>query len=668
MSDTDELHPGDDSPWQKKQATLALSPLVVPGIDPNDPRGLIPISLMGGPLCVEIPPWDPEPDPLNTPHILRLHWRREGSAREVDQRKIFAPPPPLPDIHVMHVPLEILREQSGTVEVYYSVTDSYGNPSFMDPKLLTVDIDRPQLVRPEDRLGFVDEPLPVMDEQYLLDYPHVAFHLPFYNIRADRDRVEFRLANVPNPPASAPVGAYTLVSSNDPLVVYLEAAAFRTLANGDAYIFYRVFDEVGNYSERSAGLAFQLALKPMPGELPMPQIAPPAYDDSLIKRDDARANVFVRITAYPNWAPGDQVRVYWKHRAAPIQEVTGFPFDVEIPWNVLRGPLTDPLIAESVPVHYEIIRGNLPPFRSFAISVDMNLTVAGQDHADAPALLNVDLPLAEVWGLTSNLQNVVNHEDNPAGARARVLLYENPQPGQVLGFYWNGIGPVASYTVQPGDVEGQLVFSTVIPWAVMEDIINPALPVYYTTSNGVNEQQANNTRVNVNTGALIEFLLPVLEHTLTGGGGYLSCCSTPEIFSGVRWKIAPDVRFELNDEVFFFWEGYCSSNWAPPVLEESKFSQVLVFDTQGKLENGLDVLVKPYEDRVLPMRDYGSASAWYQVRRGGSLIGKSLPRRIRIDLIYPGSGGYCQAGDIISCSNEGVATLEGKRQPSLSAD
>ncbi|WP_339531241.1 hypothetical protein [Pseudomonas mucidolens] len=662
MYDTVELHPGADSPRQEKHGTLALDPMHIPGIDPDDPRGLIPVTLMSAPLHVEIPMWNPEPEPLDSPHILMLHWRRGGFERVVDQCEIVAPPPPLPDIHVMHVPQEILREQSGTVELYYSVTDSFGNPSFMDPKVLTVDMDRPLLVRPEDRLQFDVEPVPVMDEQYLLDHPQVAFHLPVYNVRADKDRIEFRLSNIPNPPPSGPVGEYTLASSNDPLVVYLGAEAFRTLVNGDAYIFYRVFDEAGNYSDRSAGLAFQLALKPLPGVLPKPQIAPPAYDDSLIKRDDARAGVFVRITEYANWAPGDQVLVYWKGRAAPIQEVTGFPFDVEIPWSVLRGPLTDPLVAESVPVHYEIIRDNLPPFRSFAILVDVNLTVAGQDHVDAPALLNANLPVAEIWGITSNLQNVVNHDDNPAGARARVVLYENPLPGHVLGFFWNGIGPVASYTVQAGDVEGQLVFSTVIPWAVMEGIINPALPVYYTTSNGVNEQQANNTLVNVNTGALISFRPPVLGHTLTGPAGYLSCCSKPEIFYGVTWQIAPDERFELNDEVHFFWEGYISNNWEPPALEESKFQQVLIFDTHDKLEKGLDVVVEPYEDRVVPMRDYGSASASYKLRRGGSLIGESVPKRIRIDLTYAGSGDYCKAGDIISCSTEGVATLEERKE------
>lgn len=243
-------------------------------------------------------------------------------------------------------------------------------------------------------------------------------------------------------------------------------------------------------------------------------------------------------------------------------------------------------------------------------------------------------------------------------ARARVLLYENPQPGEVLRFYWNGIGPVASYTVQAGDVEGQLVFSTVIPWAVMEGVINSALPVYYTTSNGVNDQQSGNALVNVMTGTLLSFAAPILKHSLVGGAGYLSCCSKPEVFWGVDWFVAPDERFELNDVVMFFWEGFLSNNWAPPIIDSTRYLDDNAFVSYYDLTNGLNFKVEPYEEKVVPMRNYGSAHAWYQVRRSGSLIGESLPRRIKVDLLYPGgAGGYCKAGDVIVCSSDGVPTL-----------
>ncbi|MBT2372380.1 hypothetical protein, partial [Pseudomonas fluorescens] len=453
----------------------------------------------------------------------------------------------------------------------------------------------------------------------------------------------------------------TAQDTSDPLVVELPADAFRRLNNGPAYIFFQVFDEAGNFSTRSAGLPFVLNLIATPGvPLPPPRIKPPAYDDSLIKRDDARATVYVLIDPYTNWAPGDAVRVYWDDRAvADVSVLDGVETEVPVPWLIMRGPLPV-LVAEEIRVRYEIIRGSAT-FPSFSRRINVDFTVAGQDHADAPALVNPNLVLAEVRGLVSDTPNLVDHRDKDVGARARVLLYEDPRPGQILRFFWNGIGPVATYTVQFGDVEGQLVFSTVIPWAIMDGIINPQLPVYYTTSNGINEQQSEDTPVSVNTGVLISFPPPIIQHTLVGGTGtFLSCCSQPEVFYGVSWQVAPDPRFQLNDEVRFFWHGYNNNGWADPVVDESKFNERQSFFTLEELGNGLMFIVAPYDPKVFSLRHQSTAQAWYEVWRGTALIGQSTTRRIRVDFAYP-TGGFCQAGDIISCSNEGVPTLAGRK-------
>lgn len=640
------------------KGALALDEMEIPAVDPADPRGLIKAAFMLAPLEVRIKQWDPPPEPLDTPHTLTLHWLRGGVQVFSTDKVVIAPPPDLPDEHILYIPLPVLRAQSGPVEMYYSITDSFDGVSELVPrKQLTIDMDSPQLLNPADHLEFLVPPSPVVDETYLIANDPVGLTVPPYTGRDDGDDVHFYVSNDPNPPEGSEAGVYELASATDPLIAYLDADVFRTLTNGPAYLFHRIFDEAGNYSIRSAGLPFTLSLIPSPGTRPPPEIFPAErYSDDLINRADARAGIFVRVNPYLNWDPRDRVIVYWKGRPTPIQDVTSFPTDVPIDWAVLRGPLTEPLVPETVPVRYEIIRFGLPPFPSINIRVNQNLTIAGQDHGNAPAVLNLDLPVAEVWGLVSNTRNVVNHSDNPAGARARVRLYDNPVAGQILRFFWNGVGPIASYTVQPGDTAGQLVFSSVIPWAVMAGIIHPELPVYYTTDNGVNIQQSDNALVNVNTGALIQFPMPVLKHTLVGGAGKLSCCSKPEIFYGVTWHVVPDDRFELGDVVHFRWAGFDNNNWSPPFITESIYTENRSFDTDTDLENGLSFIVQPYEDKVVPMRDSGTAQAWYEVRRNGALIGESPPKRIRVDLLYP-QVGYCKAGDVISCTSDGVATL-----------
>lgn len=641
---------------------LALEPMDIPGVDPFDPRGLVPVSLMLAPLLVRIPMWLPAPEPLDTPHRVQLLWLRDGTERQADLKLIDAPPPPLPAYVEMHVPLSMLRERSGPVELFYRVIDSEGQPSELDPKVtLTIDMESPELLRPDDQLSFVNPPTTGVDETYLANNDPVRFNLPPFPGRDDNDRIELFLSNSPNPAAAAPDGEYILVSASAPLVVELAAAAFLRLNNGPAYIFYQVFDEVGNFSTRSAGLPFVVDLITRPVvPLPAPAIKPPAYDDNLIKRDDARAGVVVLIDPYANWADGDHVRVFWDER--PVDDVPvldGVVTEVSVPWLVMRGPAPD-LVAEEIRVRYEIIRG-LAAYPSYVRRIRQDFRVAGQDHTGAPALLNPDLPLAEVRGLVSDETNVVDHRDQDVGARARVFLYEDPQPGQLLRFFWNGIGPVATKTVQVGEVAGQLVFSSVIPWAVMEGIIDSALPVYYITDNGVNQQQSGNTYVDVNTGPLISYPTPLIQHTLIGGTNtYLTCCSSPQIFMGVTWKVVSHGDFELGDEVRFFTHGYNNNGWDEPVVDASRFNEVKKFETPTDLVHGLDFIVSPFDPVVYSLRHVSTAQAWYEVWRGRYKIGESTLRRFRVDLAYP-AGGYCEAGDIISCTSDGVPTLVEKK-------
>ena len=124
----------------------------------------------------------------------------------------------------------------------------------------------------------------------------------------------------------------------------------------------------------------------------------------------------------------------------------------------------------------------------------------------------------------------------------------------------------------------------------------------------------------------------------------------------MRWKVVAHGDFDLNDEVRFFTHGYNNNGWDDPVVEDSRFTQGKTFDTPADLVNGLDFTVTPFDPVVYSLRQESTAVAWYEVWRGGRKIGESILRRFRVDLAYP-AGGYCQAGDIIQCSSDGVPTL-----------
>ncbi|AZE55048.1 hypothetical protein C4K03_2893 [Pseudomonas synxantha] len=625
----------------------------VVGVDPTDPEGLIPLPVSLMPLECRVPQWAPGPG-IDRTHTLTLWWRVRGVDVRADQQPFTGPLNPALFPYPLYVPVDYMRETDAVVEAFYTVDDGGGDPVPSFAWTLTVDNNPPKFQDPDDKARFVDPAIEVsgITEAVLAANPLIEVEVPAYIGRAGLDRVGYYLSNntPPFPPVQTGSQAFALVT--DPLILRIPAEHFRGLNNGMAYLQYRLYDRAGNFSGFSAPMDFQVLLTATPSNLPRPDIRPPAYIDFLIKRDDARAVVTARVPSeYDNFAPGDSVVMIWDGRPVlPGQTITGFPAEVPIPWSILRGP--GPLALTEVEVHYEIHRVGRPSVPSPSSFFWVDLTVAGQDHANAPALLNPTLGRVDVFGKGSGLHNELDFRDATAGAEVWVRLYQNPVADQLLELYWNSVGPVAHYTVQPGDTFDLPVQFTDVPGSVIVDGGNYIdLPVYYTTSNGVNEQQSDNTYVNVHAAPLVRFDAPLIEHSLHGSARYLTCESKPAICHGVYWFIRDDFRFDPSDEIEFFWQGYLENNWEGPI-DDTDFSI-----TVNYVPGGQSVRVWPWETKIEPMRNYASATAEYFVRRGGALIAHSHIGRVRIDRISSGSGRICQPGDVGFCDDveEGCA-------------
>ncbi len=620
----------------------------VVGVDPDDPEGLIPLAVSLSPLECRIPQWIPGPGVGRT-HTLTLWWRVRGVDVQADSESFTGPLNPAHFPYPLYVPIDFMREIDAEVEAFYTVADQGGSLTPSLPWTLTVDNNPPRFQHPDDKARFVDPAIELsgITEAVLAANPFIEVEIPAYVGRAGRDRVGYYLSNItpPFPPVQKGSQEFPLVI--DPLILSIPAEHFRGLINGTAYLQYRLYDRAGNFTLAfSAPMDFQVNLISDPSNLPPPDIRVPAYLDSLIKRDDARAIVAARIPSqYDDFAPGDSVVMIWDGRPVlPAQPITSFPFPVDIPWDILRGP--DPLALTEADVRYEIHRPGRPPVPSPSSFFWVNLTIAGQDHADAPALLNATLALVDVVGKGSGLHNELDFRDATAGAEVWVRLYQDPMPGERLELYWNGTGPVAHYEVQPGDVFGQLVQFTDVPGnIIVGGGDRPDLPVYYTTSNQVNEQQSGDTLVNVHAAPLILFDAPLIQHSLHGGGQYLTCQSQPAICHGVYWFIRDDVRFQAGDQIQFFWQGFSKSNWADPI-DGTDFTVTVSYIT-----NGQAIRVWPWDTKIEPMRRYASATAEFFVFRGGQVVGQSKVGYVRIDRVFPGSVEPCQPGDANFCES-----------------
>ena len=625
------------------------------GVDPSDPQGLIPLAVSLQPLECRIPQWIPGPSPTRT-HILKLWWRIQGIDVEASSQSFTGPLNPADFPYSLYIPVDFMREIDAVVEVYYEVLAEDGTRIFSAPRTLTVDNNPPRFQHPDDKAQFVDPSIELtgITEAVLATHPFIEVLLTNYIGRAEGDLAGWYLDDDTPPFPSIQKGTQEFPTISEPLILRIPADDFRTLPNGTAYLQYRLYDRAGNFTVLSAPMNFQVNLMPSPVNLLPPEIRPPAYNDFLIKRDDARASVAAVIqNQYTGFAPGDSVVMIWDgRRVLPPQPITHFPFAVEIPWDVLRG--TAPLALMEVPVQYEIHRPGRPPFPSPLRFIWVNLTIAGQDHVNAPALRNDTLPLVDVFGKGSGLHNELDFRDRELGAEVWVRLYQDPQPGERLELYWNGVGPVAHYVVQAGDVTDQPVQFTDVSGSVIVGGGNdPGIPVYYTTSNSVNEQHSPETLVNVHVAPLVKFDAPLIEHTLHGPARYLTCESKPSICHGVYWFILADSRYLPGDEIEFFWQGFLSNAWENPIDGTDFNSTVLL--SADDIASGLSIRVWPWETKIEPMRNFASATAEFFVRRGGALIGDSVVGRVRIDRVSPGSGKICQPGDAGFCDG----SLEG---------
>ncbi|MGA9704156.1 hypothetical protein [Pseudomonas sp.] len=251
-----------------------LAPLTIAGVSTTDGRGVVPQTLLLAPLTVRIPMWEPTPAPGDEPHILRLFWSSHDGVRLLATQTVTAPPPPVPAFHELTIQLADLRSATRIAQLYYTV-NTEGGSNLMRPSIpITLDLEPPRLVSPTDTLRFVVPPVPALNNQYLLNNPRPAFYVPVYNIGAEGDRIEIYLSNSPNPaPGLAAAGTSLVDFTTSPWTVSLNGDAFRSLNDGPAYVFFKIFDATGNFSNRSIGLPFTVSLG---ATVPIPTISLPA--------------------------------------------------------------------------------------------------------------------------------------------------------------------------------------------------------------------------------------------------------------------------------------------------------------------------------------------------------------------------------------------------------
>lgn len=614
-------------------------------IDPDDPVGLLPSGSDTKDLEVFIDSlW---PNPARAPFYDEVKWYwAEYKTEPADENNLAGSRTLAGDIDPSLFPLKLVYDQrflqtDGPFEVWYTVTSSFSGETVSSfARTLTVDSQTPgedrqgeALVPPADLGG-------VITDAYLQahgDKVEYTLPLPLYNGARDLDVVAlYWFESIPG--VGLPVAEVTVYQADidaNLIKVILQGDVIRApMKNGTFYAAYKLRDRAGNESLTiSREISAVVALTPWPSVLPPPRV-PLHEDDALIHRADARAGVKVVIDWIVDIQPGDVIAFDWDGFAL-LEVPAVFPLSVLVPWSALTAKGVGPLSAS---VSYKLRRGSTSKVSPSTV-VNIDFTVAGQDHPGAPALVNPLLDRVEVMG-ESGIPNELRATDKAYPVKASVQLYQSPVAGQTLNLYWGAWPEIAAtYTVQPGDQAGQSVFFTDVPWHIIDaDPHNLALPVYYTTSNNVNQQSSSNTLVKVQVVTIDDLSTPKFPGA--DKWGYINCTSLEKPWDGIRINIEFNGGyFELADEITVFWQGCNNFNGTDPIAGTEKVISLRVLHTHLVLGYA-EVIVGPYEPHIKPMVE-GSGLVYYTLSKTDGRFGESTPDFVKITRAVPG-GDPCE--------------------------
>ncbi|MBC3366233.1 hypothetical protein [Pseudomonas sp. SWRI154] len=614
-----------------------VEPKVPAVLDPDDPDGLLPSRVLGQDLEVQFMEWD-FGAPGRTDRV-ELGFRLSGlDFVKVDEKEyLITDPINISFPQSLYVPVEKLTPD-GPYDVSIMVYRGGINPVESPKKRITIDRMPPDFGRQPAPIIFPPDANGLITEEYLNEHDQeMIVEVPFYTDAKGKDRAIYYWTDTSSPSdLEVEIGEQEfseLDVSNKLLRVTYRGPDIRPWGSGVRYAYYRLRDRAGNTGPRSIVSPIEVDLTPIPGTLPPPRVE---LTHGLLDRRQARDSVWVEIDHYTDADNAHWIAVSWDGTPLPEFQVdtAKFPLKTPIEWSVLKAQGLGPLRAK-VDYRVRTTPGQYTP-PSPDISVPVNLTIAGQDHAAAPGLINADLERLEVWG-QSPIPNILTGLDEGLDATVKIKLFDDPNPGEKIWLYWGQISqPVGIYIVQSDDVAGRVI-SIPVPWsAIAQDKNNPALPVYYITTNGVNEQQSLITEVNV----MVETIqgLPAPTFPSATDQGYLNCCSQPRLWQGVRVAIEGNAHFSAGDTVLVTWQGSEGLNGTSPIRGvRGSFSKVL---SLSDATNGFEVLVEPYESLIAPMVKEGSAKAFYRLIKADGKIGVSRDDFVKINRTM-GSGNIC---------------------------
>ncbi|RMV00646.1 hypothetical protein ALP19_100814 [Pseudomonas syringae pv. tomato] len=454
------------------------------------------------------------------------------------------------------------------------------------------------------------------------------------------------------PITSKPITVDDVVPEAGDPVVRLEADFVKTLSQGRIAVVYRYQDRTGNFGAYSGATYIEVDLNPGPAGLQTPEVD--LAFDGWIDRADALLGVEVEIPApsYENAKPeADQIEVVWENIRLPLVPVSSFPMVFLINWATLSAQGAEN--ARTFEVGYNVVRG-VSKTPSPRLTVNVNFSVAGPPPVGLDPV-NINLPPVVVKSRNSSApDNQLTEADLDLSATAQLQLYNKVQAGQVLKLYWGTLSdPVSEITLTTESPGATVAFE--VAWAdIVRGGYNEKLPIYYTTSNGINVQQSALTEVSVTIipiEGLVDVEFPGRWSGSPADEPFINCGSKP--WEGID-VVMPGNAADMQPgaTVVFSWRGY-SDRDGTMLIPGTEFTFDPITVTPEHVAQGIEFKV-PYADLVEPVTN-GSGLFTYELSKDSGQRG-SHSTRVRISR-KTGST-FCSASSRTTCISGEDSGLE----------
>jgi hypothetical protein len=330
---------------------LLLRPVVSAILEdiPGGEKNLLASSAWLNPLRVDIPLWQHSNPSPEQPEHLTLYWD-DGLVEEKSWEHAIPPD----ELFVM-VPQVRLSE--GEHRLRYHVMAYNGEES--DSDLLTLIIDKtPPILVNEGPLIFPPEVVSGgVTEQYLkANGDQLLAEIPVYQVPKPGDLITWYWSSSPTGSEVAGTTTLALADIGKPLIVSFSGQIIRDGRDGKRYGFYTVKDRAGNLGQRSLAVELQVAVTPVPRELPPARVkeASGTASSGLLSPANAKNGVTVVIPFAAVIYPGEPVSVQWGEPGSMGAFRTDTPVATDSREYKIPKDCIAPYLGHTLPVSYEV--------------------------------------------------------------------------------------------------------------------------------------------------------------------------------------------------------------------------------------------------------------------------------------------------------------------------